>query len=642
VLLSRAVDELGGQPRVGQRDMARAIDECLASEGTLLVQAGTGTGKSLAYLVAASRSAVVNDQPIVIATATLALQRQLMDKDLPVVARALTEPLGRSPEFAVLKGRGNYLCLDRLRRGSPDPEESALFDTPTTRLGRQAARLSRWAQSTDTGDRDDLDEPVDGRVWAGLSVSARECPGASACPSGQECFAERARARARTADLVVTNHAMLAIHVEGGIPVLPDHGAVVVDEAHELVDRMTTALTRELSEPVVTRALGRGRRFLDPELVEPLEDVTGYLDEVLTDLPEGRLRTVPDALVVVASALRDAAQDALVGLKSKGSAGEPDAAGQLTTARAALQSIHEIAGAVLTLGAGTVAWVGTRPGGRATLHLAPLSVSELLAENLFSSGPVVLTSATLTVGGGFEATAASLGCPEGWRGLDVGSPFDHGRQGILYCAAGLPAPGRDGVSDAALDQLADLLDAAGGRTLALFSSWRSVERAEDVLRDRLRDRPDRPLIVARRGDAVAPLVARFAQQPRSSLLGTLSLWQGVDVPGPACTLVVIDRIPFPRPDDPVVSARQEHVDAAGGSGFTAVSVPRAGLLLAQGAGRLIRSAEDRGVVAVLDSRLATTRYSSALRRSLPPLWWTTDLDTVTAALRRLDAELPTP
>jgi ATP-dependent DNA helicase DinG len=286
-----------------------------------------------------------------------------------------------------------------------------------------------------------------------------------------------------------------------------------------------------------------------------------------------------------------------------------------------------------------VAWVGGRSGAPPSLFIAPISVHDLLESNLFAGRPVALTSATLAIGGSFEPLAEGLGCPPGWRGLDVGSPFDHSRQGMLYCAADLPRPGRDGISELALEQIADLLDAAGGRTLALFSSWRSVERAEEVLRRRLAGRADRPLIVARRGDAVAGLVRQFADDPRASLLGTLSLWQGVDVPGPSCTLVIIDRIPFPRPDDPVVSARQELIDAQGGSGFSAVSVPRAALMLAQGAGRLIRTPDDRGVVAVLDSRLATTGYGARLRTSLPPLWWTTDLATVVAALARLDATL---
>ncbi len=637
-LLSLAVTELGGQPRTGQVEMAETIDACFESgEGAVLVQAGTGTGKSLAYLVPAVRFAKLTGEPVVIATATLALQRQLVDKDLPVVSRALAPALGEV-RFAVLKGRSNYLCLDRLTRGSPDPDEAALFDTPTTRLGRQAATLRRWAQRTTTGDRDDLDSPVDGRVWSGLSVSARECPGATQCAFGQDCFAEAARTRAREADVVVTNHALLAIHVQGDVPVLPDHGAVVVDEAHELVDRMTTALTREMSGTVIERATGRARKFLSPELVEPLLDAGGYLSDVLTALPEGRLRHLPEELVVALSALRDAGHAALGGLRGD-SSDAPDAAADRTTARAGLGAVHEIAAEALLLSTASVAWVGGRTGAQPTLHIAPISVRSLLESNLFTGRPVALTSATMAIGGSFDPLADNLGCPPGWQGIDVGSPFDHARQGMLYCAARLPRPGREGISEQALEQIADLIDAAGGRTLALFSSWRSVERAEEVLTRRFAGREDRPLIVTRRGDAVAGLVRTFADEPRASLLGTLSLWQGVDVPGPSCTLVVIDRIPFPRPDDPIVSARAELVDAAGGSGFAAVSVPRAALMLAQGAGRLIRSGEDRGVVAVLDSRLATTGYGKRLRESLPPLWWTVDLPTVVGALGRLDASL---
>ncbi len=637
-LLDLAITELGGQPRAGQVAMAEVIDTCFESgEGAVLVQAGTGTGKSLAYLVPAVRFAKLTNEPVVIATATLALQRQLMDKDLPVVSRALAPALG-GVDFAVLKGRSNYLCLDRLNRGSPDPDEAALFDTPTTRLGRQAARLRRWADTTTSGDRDDLSEPVDGRVWAGLSVSARECPGATQCAFGQDCFAEAARARAREADVIVTNHALLAIHVQGEVPVLPEHGAVVVDEAHELVDRMTTALTRELSATVIERATGRARKFLGPELVDPLLDAGGYLTDVLLRLPDGRLRTLSEELVVALTALRDAGHAALGGLRGD-SSDAPDTAADRTTARAGLATIHEVAAEALLLSTASVAWVSIRTAGQPALHIAPISVRGLLESNLFTGRPVALTSATLSIGGSFDPLADSLGCPPGWSGVDVGSPFDHARQGMLYCAARLPRPGREGVSEEALEQIADLIDAAGGRTLALFSSWRSVERAEEVLTRRFAGRTDRPLIVTRRGDAVAGLIRQFADDPRASLLGTLSLWQGVDVPGPSCTLVVIDRIPFPRPDDPVVSARQELVESSGGSGFGAVSVPRAALMLAQGAGRLIRSVEDRGVVAVLDSRLATTGYGVRLRQSLPPLWWTVDLPTVLGALGRLDVSL---
>lgn len=220
------------------------------------------------------------------------------------------------------------------------------------------------------------------------------------------------------------------------------------------------------------------------------------------------------------------------------------------------------------------------------------------------------------------------------RALDVGSPFDYSRQGILYVAADLPPPGREGIGMEALDTLAELIEAAGGRTLALFSSWRGVERAAEYLRVRLSEKF--PLLVQRKGDAVAPLVDAFASDERSVLLGTVSLWQGVDVPGRSCTLVVIDRIPFPRPDDPVMNARSRAVESAGGSGFASVTLPKASLLLAQGAGRLLRGESDRGVVAVLDSRLATANYARTLRAGLPPLWFTTDKEAVLGALRRVD------
>lgn len=215
-----------------------------------------------------------------------------------------------------------------------------------------------------------------------------------------------------------------------------------------------------------------------------------------------------------------------------------------------------------------------------------------------------------------------------WQGLDVGSPFDYAQQGILYVARHLPPPSRDGIPEEALDEVGDLIDAAGGRTLVLCSSWRAVERMGDYLRVRL----STPVLVQRRGEPAASLVATFETDPATSLVGTMSLWQGVDVPGETCSLVVIDRIPFPRPDDPIVAARQE---ALGREGFREVSVPRAGLMLAQGAGRLIRDAGDRGMVAVLDPRLATASYGKVLRDAMPPLWLTDDRDVALAALGRL-------
>lgn len=265
--------------------------------------------------------------------------------------------------------------------------------------------------------------------------------------------------------------------------------------------------------------------------------------------------------------------------------------------------------------------------------MAPLSVGGMLRDKLFGDRTVVLTSATLALGGSFDSLSRQWGLRSGeWTGLDVGSPFDHPRRGILYVATHLPQPGRDGLPEAYVDEIAELIEAAGGRTLGLFSSMRAAKAATEALRERL----DVPLL-CQGDDSTSQLVKQFAGDPATCLFGTLSLWQGVDVPGPSLTLVIIDRIPFPRPDDPLASARQRHVAATGGNGFMAVAATHAALLLAQGAGRLLRSMDDRGVVAVLDPRLATARYSGFLLNSLPPFWRTTDPAKVRDALRRLTA-----
>jgi len=315
---------------------------------------------------------------------------------------------------------------------------------------------------------------------------------------------------------------------------------------------------------------------------------------------------------------------------------DPDSAAKMQQAKAAVEEMQDTAGSMLNANDYDVVWLDPGENRAPILRRAPLSIGGLLRESLFSKTPVVLTSATLTVAGGFDSLIASLGLTDAdVTTMDVGSPFDHAKQGILYVARELPPPDRDGVPMEALDTLAELIEAAGGRTLALFSSWRGVERAAEYLRVRL-DNKKYPMLVQKRGDAVGTLVKTFADNPATTLLGTVSLWQGVDVPGESCICVVIDRIPFPRPDDPLIAARQQAVDDAGGSGFRSISVPRAGLLLAQGVGRLIRGETDKGVVAVLDSRLANAGYAKSLRASLPPFWFTTDKEVVIGSLERLN------
>jgi ATP-dependent DNA helicase DinG len=658
--LAAAVAALGGEDRDGQLAMAAAVSATLGGAGHLLVQAGTGTGKSLAYLVPAILHATNPDRRVIVATATLALQHQLVSRDLPRLVESLAPVLKRTPTYAVLKGRHNYVCLDRLHRGADDREDSdadALFAAPTTALGKQAKDLREWVDETETGDRDDLPFAVDGRVWRGVSVSGRECVGAQKCAYGDDCFAEAARAKANASQVVITNHAMLAIHTMDNVPVLPEHDAVIIDEGHELVDRATAAVTNEISEAMVDRAAQRARRQVDPDLSERLESAAEALGIELAVRAEGlfgpvRIEKVEGSLLLALAAVRDTTHAAITKLASDVSKDDPEALAARTRAKGLLQEVHDVAGELLALDESDVAWLD--PGDRRSpaIRIAPLEVAGLLRTSLFDVSRVVVTSATMQLGGSFEPVARSFGLPldgtsspEGaWTGLDVGSPFDHARQGILYVASKVPPPGRDGTDTAAMDELADLVAAAGGRTLALFSSWRGVEKAAEHLAeslpDKLLDRQivplDVPVLVQKRGDSVADLVSRFAAEPRSVLLGTLSLWQGVDVPGEACHLVVIDRIPFPRPDDPLVAARSRFAEEHGGNGFTSVSVPRAALLLAQGVGRLIRSSTDRGVVAVLDPRLATARYGDYLRRSLPPFWFTTDGALVRQSLTRLD------
>jgi ATP-dependent DNA helicase DinG len=644
--LAAVVEAIGGEPRDGQLQMAQTVASALSGGGHAMVQAGTGTGKSVGYLVPAALHALAPDGgPVIVATATLALQKQLVDRDLPRVAQALEPIVGRPVTFAVLKGRNNYVCLQKLHGSVPEDEGEALFDTPKSVLGQQAIAVRAWAEESDSGDRDEYPDDVDPRVWRAFSVGRRECVGESRCAYGEECFTVKRRLLAQEADIIVTNHAMLAIDAIEGIPVLPEHDAVIIDEGHELVDRATQAITSELTVPMAEKAIARARRLVDPETLENLERAAESLDDAMRigaaelNGPTRQEEYGRDLLLAL-TLLRDAFHQAIAEVNADKDAKDPDAMAVRQQARGALEEVHDVAGALLAMGPHDVVWLDPGESRSPMLKIAPLSVSGLLRTALFDRTPVAMTSATLTVGGGFDSLLASLGLGDAeTETVDVGSPFDHARQGILYVAKDLPAPGRDGIAMEALDELAELIEAAGGRTLALFSSWRGVERAADYLRVRLGERSDLPLLVQRRGDAVGGLVERFASDPASTLLGTVSLWQGVDVPGESCIQVVIDRIPFPRPDDPLLAARQKAVDDAGGSGFRAVSVPRAGLLLAQGAGRLIRGTEDRGVVAVLDSRLATAGYSRALRASLPPFWYTTDRATVIGALERLRDDL---
>jgi ATP-dependent DNA helicase DinG len=655
-LLAIAVAALGGSERSGQQEMADAVAQAFETGEHLVVQAGTGTGKSLAYLVPAIVRAINGDGPVVVSTATIALQRQLVDRDLPRLADSLADALPRRPQFALLKGRRNYLCLNKIHNGGaagePDgqderPQEELFDPMAVTALGRDVQRLTAWASTTDSGDRDDLKPGVPDRSWSQVSVSARECLGVARCPFGAECFSERARGRAGAADIVVTNHALLAIDAVAESAVLPEHSLLVVDEAHELVDRVTSVATAELTSAALGVASRRITRLVDPELTERLEATSATLASAIHDAGKvrpGRIDYLDQEMAAYLTALRDVASAARSAIDSTSDA---KAAAARAEAAAALSEISDTASRILTSFTPAipdrtdVVWLeeeDNHGSQRAVLRVAPLSIADLLRTPVFSRSTTVLTSATLTIGGTFDAMAAAWGLTGSdaeeyprWRGLDVGSPFHHAKAGILYVAAHLPPPGRDGTGSAEqLAEIADLITAAGGRTLGLFSSMRAARAAAEAMRERL----STP-VLCQGDDSTSALVEQFTADAATSLFGTLSLWQGVDVPGPSLSLVLIDRIPFPRPDDPLLSARQRAVAARGGNGFMAVAASHAALLLAQGSGRLLRRVTDRGVVAVLDSRMVTARYGSYLRASLPPFWQTTNAAQVRAALERL-------
>jgi ATP-dependent DNA helicase DinG len=649
-LLATAVDALGGTQRPGQVQMAEAVAHAFATGEHLAVQAGTGTGKSLAYLVPAISRALTEETPVVVSTATIALQRQLVDRDLPRLVDAIADELPRRPRFALLKGRRNYLCLNKVHNGATDeaadvPQEELFSPVAASALGRDVARLTKWASETETGDRDELSPGVPERSWSQVSVSARECLGVARCQFGTDCFTEKARAEAGQADVVVTNHALLAIDAIAEASVLPEHHLLVIDEAHELVDRVTSAATAELTPATLGVATRRVARLVEPELSSRLEAAVATFSAAIHDTAPGRLDYLDDELNTYLTALRDAAAAARSGIDP--APADPKAAAARTEAIAALSDIADTAARALdSFGPAIpdrtdVVWLDHEEqrgsgatGPRPVLRVAPLSVAALLRSRLFDTATTVLTSATLTVGGTFDAMASAWGLADGpgWQGLDVGSPFDHAKAGILYIAAHLPPPGRDGAgADDQLDEIAELIEACGGRTLGLFSSMRAAKAAAEAMRERL----GTP-VLCQGDDGTAALVERFAADPQTSLFGTLSLWQGVDVPGPSCSLVIIDRIPFPRPDDPLLTARQRAVAARGGNGFMTVAAGHAALLLAQGAGRLLRRIDDRGVVAILDSRIATARYGGYLRASLPPFWATTDPAVVREVLQRLD------
>ena len=659
----------GSQERPGQRAMVSAVAQALASGEHLLVQAGTGTGKSLGYLV----PALASGKRVVVATATKALQAQLVDKDLPRLARALEPVLGRTPTWALAKGRSNYFCLQQASGGpgAREDEPESLFDGPASSLGTQVVRLREWGEDTTTGDRDEVPFPVTDRAWRQVSVSARECLG-SKCPSRVDCFAEKAREAAKEADVVVANHTLLALDVFTGVSVLPERDAVVLDEAHEFVSSVTDALSHELSNGDVRRAVAGATELVATTTQERLEQARDGLEGVLGTLQPGWIQALDrhalDSIALLGRAAVEASSE--ITRDARDAEGDELELARRERAKAALTTIAEAAQELGTPSVSSAVYA-TADGATTRLRVSPLRVGGALGSRLFGETTVVATSATLTLGGSFRHAAAQLGLvwlagspvgeageahdgrepaavdevldrddeqpPPRWRSLDVGSPFDYRRQSQLWVARSLPDPGRMGVSWAReVDALLiELVEAAGGRTLGLFSSTAAAARAAAAVREAT----DLPVLL-QGDDSPGALQHAFASDARTCLFGTRSFWQGVDTPGSACQLVVLDRIPFGHVDDPLSKARLAAAADAGRNGFLEVTLPPAAVLLAQGAGRLVRSTSDRGIVVVLDPRLETAGYSRTLLDTLPPFYRARSKEAVLASLRAIDEAAP--
>lgn len=609
--LARATGALAQhEDRPSQQEMAEAVATAIKENRHLIVQAGTGTGKSLAYLV----PALVLGTRSVVSTATKALQDQLATRDLPKLA----ESLGVSFEFAVLKGRSNYVCRQRVSEVSGGDQQMAfepgsIDGSQLGQLGREVARLVSWAGEAETGDRADLAwEPSDA-AWAQVSVGSRECPGASRCPSGPVCFAEAARDRATQADVVVVNTHLYtaALAIEAG-ELLPPHDVVVFDEAHELEDIASAAFGFEIGAGRLQALARLARPLLDDDSVAMVEDAALLLSEALrpqigSALAEPRDQGTQDLFVLVRERLARLLAGLRAAIKSAEEAGG-DTGRHLRAQQAGTHLVRDF-DYVIALTPADVAWVEGAEHAP-VLRVAPLDVGAAFTEKLWSKpeGPVaVMTSATIP-----PRLGARLGLTAGtYDERDVGSPFAYDEQALLYCPLHLPDP-RDAAFEKAMhDELVALIAAAGGRTLALFTSWRAMRSAADAVRGRV----SWPVLT--QSDLPKPrLVARFASEEHSCLFATMGFWQGVDVPGEALSLVTIDRLPFARPDDPLLKARRAQL---GPAAFELIDIPRAATLLAQGTGRLIRSRRDRGVVAVFDVRLAKARYRWSLINALPPM-----------------------
>jgi len=621
----------GYRERVQQVEMAEAIHEAIESTGVLVAEAGTGTGKTFAYLV----PALLAGGKVILSTGTKTLQDQLFDRDLPAVRQALAS----GASAALLKGRSNYVCLYRLRRAITEGGAS------TREEAAQLQRIERFAATSTTGDRADLaDVPEEAPIWAQATSTRDNCLG-QGCPDYSDCFVMRARRNALAADVVVINHhlffADVVLRDEGVTELLPACNTLIFDEAHQLPETARLFFGDSVSSSQVVELARDARAELrsagggSPEL----EALANRLDKAARDLrlalDHGPVRLAwpqalalagfPEALIRLRSALK--MLDHALAQQAERSEGLGACARRAGNAYAVLTRLME------TDAHEDVRWAEVF-GQSVQLHVTPLHSGELFRRQMDDHPRAwIFTSATLAVGEDFSHFTRELGVP-GAQTVRWESPFRFAEQALVYLPKGLPPDPNDAAfTDAVLEAAYPVLEASGGRAFLLFTTLRALRRAHELLRGRL----PYPLLVQGTGSR-SELLARFRALGNAVLLGSASFWEGVDVRGEALSVVVIDKLPFAPPDDPVLAARIDAIKASGGNPFNELQLPQAVLQLKQGAGRLIRDEGDRGVLMLCDPRLLSRAYGARVLKSLPPMKPTRELAEVQAFLGR--ARLP--
>ena len=605
----------GGEIREGQRQMVRSVAEAFSRHQHTIIEAGTGVGKSLAYLV----PAMMSGQRVVIATATKNLQDQLAQKDAPMVSARTSRT-----KVVVLKGKNNYLCRNRAHSVGGAAQMS--FDDGTEvpkGVADQMRRILTWADETTTGDRDELSFEIDQRAWRGLSVTPQECLERSRCPQGHSCFAELAKDRAAESSLLIVNTHLYAAHLASGSMLLPAHEFVIFDEAHEVLDIFASLLGTSLNASRLRALSGVARSLLGANFADACLDLMNCADRLattlqiqferneMTGLDEDNLRELTRASELVVRLV-----EALRSLE----AADPESDARKIRALGPGVHLMNDLDRVSTLRDGELLYLSKRER-EVDIEVSLVDVGPRLHDDLWGSVTAVLTSATIP-----DNLAKNLGLEGDCIVERFESPFDYQKNSLLYVPERFPSRNADGAEGAIIDELVELISAAGGRTLALFTNRSVMNRVADAVAPRL----DTPVLV--QGTLSRQrIISEFRDDAEASLFAVTSFWQGIDVPGHSLSLVTIDRLPFAVPNDPLAEARRSRSDKP----FYEVDLPRAAMLLAQGVGRLIRTNTDRGVVAVLDTRLAEASYKSALFRKLPPMKRTRDKAQVHAFLKEL-------